>query len=85
MVGVPELLIILAIVLVVFGASKLPGIGEAIGKSIKNFKRASQGSDELEVSEKAQVAAGKKAAELDSSSAVEDAEVLSSKSKEKVE
>jgi sec-independent protein translocase protein TatA len=36
-----ELIVILLIVLVVFGANKLPGIGEALGRSIKNFKKAS--------------------------------------------
>lgn len=42
MPGIPELLVILLIVLVVFGANKLPGIGDALGRSIKNFKRASK-------------------------------------------
>jgi sec-independent protein translocase protein TatA len=46
--GVTELLIILAIALVVFGANKLPGIGDAIGRSIKNFKRASKDEPEDE-------------------------------------
>jgi sec-independent protein translocase protein TatA len=41
-----ELLIILLIVLVVFGANKLPGIGDALGRSIKNFKRASKVDDD---------------------------------------
>ena len=36
--GVPELLIILVIVLVIFGAGKLPQIGGNLGKAIKNFK-----------------------------------------------
>ena len=43
--GMPELIIILVIILVVFGAGKLPEIGSALGKSIKNFKRASEGKD----------------------------------------
>ena len=47
--GVPELLIILSIVLVVFGAGKLPEIGSAFGKSIRNFKKASEGKDEIEI------------------------------------
>jgi sec-independent protein translocase protein TatA len=37
-IGVPELLIILVIVLLIFGASKLPQIGGNLGKAIKNFK-----------------------------------------------
>jgi sec-independent protein translocase protein TatA len=36
-----ELIVILLIVLVIFGANKLPGIGDALGRSIKNFKKAS--------------------------------------------
>jgi sec-independent protein translocase protein TatA len=41
-----ELIVILLIVLVVFGANKLPGIGDALGRSIKNFKRASKVEDD---------------------------------------
>lgn len=41
MPGMGELVIILLIVLVVFGANKLPGIGDALGRSIKNFKKSS--------------------------------------------
>ena len=44
-IGVPELLIILAIVLVIFGVGKLPQIGSALGKGISNFKKAVSGSD----------------------------------------
>jgi sec-independent protein translocase protein TatA len=47
--GMPELIIILVIVLVVFGAGKLPEIGGALGKSIRNFKKASDGKDEIEI------------------------------------
>src|SRR5689334_358460 len=46
MPGMGELLIILLIVLVVFGANKLPSIGDALGRSIKNFKRASKVEEE---------------------------------------
>lgn len=37
--GVQELLIILLIVLVIFGASKLPQLGKGLGEGIKNFKK----------------------------------------------
>ena len=47
--GMPELIIILVIVLVVFGAGRLPEIGGALGKSIRNFKRSSDGKDEIEI------------------------------------
>jgi sec-independent protein translocase protein TatA len=50
--GMPELMIILVIVLVVFGAGRLPEIGSALGKSIKNFKRATDGKDEIEIKSK---------------------------------
>jgi sec-independent protein translocase protein TatA len=41
--GVPELLIILAIVILIFGASRLPELGKGIGRGIKNFKESSKG------------------------------------------
>lgn len=41
-----ELGIILVIVLIVFGAGKLPGIGSSIGQAIKNFKKSMQGKEE---------------------------------------
>ena len=37
-IGLPELTILLVIVLIVFGAKKLPAIGTGVGKSIRNFK-----------------------------------------------
>ena len=45
MPGMGELVIILLIVLVVFGANKLPGIGDALGRSIRNFKKSSSDDD----------------------------------------
>ena len=48
-IGIPELIIILIIVLIIFGAGKLPEIGSGLGKGIKNFKKAAQGLDEIEV------------------------------------
>ena len=62
MPGMGELVVILLIVLVVFGANKLPGIGDALGRSIKNFKRASkvEDKDELESETKKDEAADAK-------------------------
>ena len=37
--GVPELLIILVIFVLIFGASKLPGLGRSMGEGIRNFKK----------------------------------------------
>ena len=43
----PELLVILFIVILIFGANRLPDLAKGIGKSIKNFKEASkEGADE---------------------------------------
>jgi len=50
--GMPELIVILVIVLVVFGAGRLPEIGGALGKSIRNFKNSSEGKDEIEIKPK---------------------------------
>jgi sec-independent protein translocase protein TatA len=44
--GVPELLIILVIVIVIFGVGKLPQIGGAIGQSIREFRSATQGPED---------------------------------------
>ena len=48
--GFGELLLVLIIVVVVFGASKLPQLGDGLGKAIKNFKRAVNTQDEIDVS-----------------------------------
>ena len=47
--GVTELILILLIILVIFGAGKLPEIGAGLGKGIKNFKKATAGEDEIDV------------------------------------
>ncbi len=46
--GLPELLVILVIVVVLFGASRLPQIGEGLGKGIKNFRKAMKEGEENE-------------------------------------
>lgn len=50
--GIPELIIILVLVLIVFGVGKLPEIGGGVGKAIKNFKKSSSGDDEIDVTPK---------------------------------
>ena len=47
--GPGELILILVIVLIIFGAGKLPQIGDALGKGIRNFKKSSTGQEDLEV------------------------------------
>jgi sec-independent protein translocase protein TatA len=44
--GPPELIVILVLVVIVFGVGKLPEVGGALGKSIKEFRRASEAGDE---------------------------------------
>jgi sec-independent protein translocase protein TatA len=46
--GMPELLVIMVIILIIFGAGKLPEIGGAIGKGIKSFKKSIR-DDEIDV------------------------------------
>ncbi len=48
-IGIPELIIILVIVLVIFGANKLPEIGSGMGRAIKNFKKATNEPDEIDI------------------------------------
>ncbi len=50
--GMSELLIILAIVIIIFGASKLPELGKGIGEAIRNFKKASSEPREIDVTPK---------------------------------
>jgi len=47
--GPGELVLILVIVLIIFGAGKLPQIGEALGQGIRNFKKGATGQEDLEV------------------------------------
>lgn len=51
-IGWQELLIVLLIVLVVFGAGRLPMIGEGLGKAIRNLKRSLKSDDDIEVTPK---------------------------------
>ena len=45
-IGFPELMIILVIIMIIFGAGKLPEIGSAFGRSIKNFKSSMKEAQE---------------------------------------
>ncbi len=48
-IGMPELMVILVIVMIVFGAGKLPQIGDNLGKAIRNFKKATD-KEQIDVS-----------------------------------
>lgn len=73
--GMGELIIILLIVLLVFGASRLPQIGEGLGKAIKGLKRGLNTDDDIEVTPKDKRVGEKSSAE-DVKAAVADAEIV---------
>jgi sec-independent protein translocase protein TatA len=51
-IGMPELLIILVIIMIIFGANKLPQMGAGLAKGIRNFKKGVEGKDDEEASKK---------------------------------
>jgi len=53
--GMQELIIILVIILVLFGAKRLPELASGMGKAIKNFKKATNEPDEIDVTPKKNV------------------------------
>ena len=53
--GIGELVLILVIVTVVFGATKLPQLGDGLGRAIKNFKRSIASINEIDVTPRAEV------------------------------
>ncbi len=48
-IGITELLILLAIVVLIFGVRRLPELGSGLGKAIKNFKGGVSGNDEIDI------------------------------------
>lgn len=75
-IGWQELLIVLLIVLVVFGAGRLPQIGEGLGKAIRNLKRSLKSDDDIEVTPKDKHVESKSSAEKVSDEDVAEAEVV---------
>lgn len=73
-IGFPELMVILIIIMIIFGAGKLPEIGSAFGRSIKNFKtsmkEAQEGDETAEGT--AEVEEGEQAAQVEEGKAEED-------------
>ena len=53
-IGFPELMIILVIIMIIFGAGKLPEIGSAFGRGIKNFKSSMKEAQEQDESDQAE-------------------------------
>ncbi len=50
--GVPELLIIFVIIIVLFGATRLPNIGRGLGEGIRNFKKGMRGDEDPQIPSK---------------------------------
>jgi len=50
--GFGEILVILVVVLLIFGANKIPQLGDALGKGIKNFRNATREDDSIDVTPK---------------------------------
>lgn len=51
MIGMTEMLVILAVVFLLFGAKRLPGLGKALGESMSNFKKALKDGNTRDVEE----------------------------------
>lgn len=77
--GMGELIVILLIVLLVFGASRLPQIGEGLGKAIRGLKRGLNTDDDIEVTSQEKRVASKSSAEDLDKDEVADAEVVERK------
>jgi sec-independent protein translocase protein TatA len=60
-IGFPELMVILVIIMIIFGAGKLPEIGNAFGRSIKNFKTSMKEAEEESADQVAQAEVGESA------------------------
>ncbi len=63
--GMQELIIILVIVIVLFGATRLPEIGKGIGQAIKNFKKGVSEPEEIDVTPKKDASQEKKKEEIE--------------------
>lgn len=76
--GMGELIVILVIVLLIFGASRLPQIGEGLGKAIRGLKRGLNTDDDIDVTPRKKQVSEKSSAE--SVDDVADAEIVEKKS-----
>ena len=83
-IGFPELMIILVIIMIIFGAGKLPEIGSAFGKSIKNFKQSMKEANETDEADEAVAEAdeAKPAEQLEENLSDEEKELLARKKAE---
>jgi sec-independent protein translocase protein TatA len=77
-IGFSELVVILLILMLVFGASRLPKLGESMGKAIRNFKRGIAHNEDIQVSEISETER-KKLQSSKAGSEITDAEVVDDK------
>ncbi|MCG3174608.1 MAG: Sec-independent protein translocase protein TatA [Myxococcota bacterium] len=49
MLGWTEILLLTLVIVILFGANKIPQLGRALGEGIRNFKRSTSGQDEIDV------------------------------------
>jgi sec-independent protein translocase protein TatA len=47
--GIGEVIILLVVLVLIFGANKIPQLGDALGKGVRNFKKATSGDDAIDV------------------------------------
>ena len=79
-IGFPELMVILIIIMIIFGAGKLPEIGSAFGRSIKNFKTSMKEAEEVESAQ----AEGEVEAGAEQAGQIEEGEQLSKEEQERL-
>ena len=72
-IGFPELMIILVIIMIIFGAGKLPEIGSAFGRSIKNFKTSMKEAEAEKLETESETVATESAESSESSESLEGA------------
>jgi sec-independent protein translocase protein TatA len=76
--GVPEILVIAVIILLIFGAKRLPGIGEGLGKTVKELKNIKKDVSGGEKKEKKEIAGGAPAASSSQDQSAKDGEASAS-------
>jgi sec-independent protein translocase protein TatA len=74
--GMSELLVVFMIIVLVFGASRLPAIGEGLGRTVRNLKRSLSNEEKIGVSDRKAVSEGEKPAGRSSDQEVSDADIV---------
>jgi sec-independent protein translocase protein TatA len=77
--GLSELIVILMILLLVFGASRLPQIGESLGRTVRGLKRGMASNDQIEVRSENPQPGAQPGPTSDAKSQISDAEIVETK------